>query len=189
MKKEEIINENISSNIAYYRQLNNLTQYELAKKLNYSDKSISKWERGEGVPSIYILNELASFFNISLNDLVNKKHVRPRKNKQAKPLLYSLISWLVALITFIILVILHVDYKSWLLFIIAASISGLIFFIFNLVWRKKLYYNLALAVFLFALATFLHLTFLVKPYIYYVVATAVYIFTAYLLYYLSKRKS
>ena len=63
MKKEHIITKNISTNIVYYRNLYNLTQYELAQKLNYSDKSISKWERGEGVPSIFVLNELAEFIN------------------------------------------------------------------------------------------------------------------------------
>ena len=44
-----------------------LTQAELAEKINYSDKSISKWERGEGVPDIIILKQLADFYGITVS--------------------------------------------------------------------------------------------------------------------------
>lgn len=188
MKKEEIITKNISSNIAYYRQLNNLTQFELATILNYSDKSISKWERGEGLPSIFVLTELATFFGVSIDDFVNKQKVKPKEEKQLKPLLYSLVLWLVSLITFSALLIFRVKYHAWHLLILASSFSGLIFFVFNLVWKKKTYYYLSLLVFIYCLALFFHLTFVVKPYIYYTIATSLYIFISYLLFYLSRKK-
>ena len=183
MEKEKIIIENISSNIVYYRQLHNLTQFELATKLNYSDKTISKWERAEGVPSIFVLNELANFFNISLNDLVNKRKVKPKQIKQKKPLLYSLIVWLFTTLSFFIIHVSHSEYKAWTLFVLALSASGLIFFIFNLVWHKQLFYNIALFVFLFGLATFIHLQILTKSYIFYLSALTTNIFISYLLYY------
>ena len=50
--KKETTTQFIADNIAYYRKKMALTQLELAEKLNYSDKSISKWERAEGVPDI-----------------------------------------------------------------------------------------------------------------------------------------
>lgn len=187
MEKEQLVAKNIGDNILYYRTLNNLTQYELAKQLNYSDKSISKWERSEGIPSVVVLNELAVFFDVSLNDLVNKKQVKPKYTKQQQPLLYSLIVWLVALLTFSLLVIFKVNYPAWHLFLVATSATGLIFFIFNLVWKKRLFYYLSFAVFIYVFAVILHLSFAVKPYIFYISATAIYVFFSYLLYYLSKK--
>ena len=53
------INEKIAQNLAYYRKAAGLTQAELAQKINYSDKSVSKWESGGGVPDVYILMQLA----------------------------------------------------------------------------------------------------------------------------------
>ena len=49
---EEMIKQTIAANISKYRKLIGLTQTELSEKINYSDKSISKWERGEGIPDI-----------------------------------------------------------------------------------------------------------------------------------------
>ena len=52
-------NKKIAKNLAFYRKEAGLTQAELAKRINYSDKSVSKWEQGNGVPDIYILMQLA----------------------------------------------------------------------------------------------------------------------------------
>jgi transcriptional regulator with XRE-family HTH domain len=60
------ITKYLSDNIAYYRKKMSLTQLELANKLNYSDKSISKWKRGDGVPDIFVLKELSFFSGLLL---------------------------------------------------------------------------------------------------------------------------
>ena len=52
MEKEEKIKKTIASNLVYYRKLSNLKQIYVAEKINYSDKAISTWERGEGLPDI-----------------------------------------------------------------------------------------------------------------------------------------
>ena len=49
----------IGKNIYEYRKLANYSQLEFAEKLNYSDKAISKWERGESLPDIIILKQIA----------------------------------------------------------------------------------------------------------------------------------
>ncbi|MDD4000955.1 MAG: helix-turn-helix transcriptional regulator, partial [Bacilli bacterium] len=64
MINEEKLKNTISKNLVRYRKQNNLTQLELAVELNYSDKAISKWERGESMPDIYVLSLLADFYNI-----------------------------------------------------------------------------------------------------------------------------
>ena len=69
MITEEQLKKNFAARLAGYRRLAGLTQLELAEKLNYSDKSISKWERGEGLPDLYVVSQLADLFNITVNDL------------------------------------------------------------------------------------------------------------------------
>ena len=59
-ENEEALRRRIAENITYYRKQNGDTQAELAEKLNYSDKSVSKWERAEGTPDVYILSQIAS---------------------------------------------------------------------------------------------------------------------------------
>ncbi len=52
----------------------NFTQLELAKKLFVSEKTVSRWECGEGYPSMYIIDDLCSVLGISLNDLLGNKN-------------------------------------------------------------------------------------------------------------------
>ena len=60
----------IGSNITLYRKARGMTQSELAQKLNYSDKAVSKWERGESIPDVLTLADIARQFEITLNELV-----------------------------------------------------------------------------------------------------------------------
>lgn len=50
----------------------NMTQAQLANKLNVSDKVISKWETGRSIPNTYILNDLAEALEISLQELLEQ---------------------------------------------------------------------------------------------------------------------
>ena len=107
----------IAKNLIKYRKENGLTQQELAEKLNYSDKSISKWERGEGVPDIYILKQIAELYNITVNDIIGMEVINnepaPIVNKNKNHILITLMSiglvWLVATISFAILKIIFPD--------------------------------------------------------------------------------
>ena len=64
---------NIGERIAYYRRLNAMTQEELAQKVNVSTQAVSKWEQKITSPDIMLLPELASIFNISIDELFGKK--------------------------------------------------------------------------------------------------------------------
>ena len=61
----------IGSNIARLRKNCRMTQAELAERLNYSDKAVSKWERAESMPDILTLMALAEQFGTTVNDLLN----------------------------------------------------------------------------------------------------------------------
>ena len=63
----------IAKNIADLRLANGMTQLELAERINYSDKAVSKWERAESMPDIAVLTEIADLFQVSLDDLVRLK--------------------------------------------------------------------------------------------------------------------
>ena len=68
---DEKIKARIGSNIASFRKAAGLTQAGLAEKLNYSDKAISKWERGESVPDVLTLMQLSSLFGVTVDALVS----------------------------------------------------------------------------------------------------------------------
>ena len=71
---DENVKYRIGSNIAAYRKRDGLTQATLAEKLNYSDKAVSKWERGESIPDVTVLKTIADLFGVSLDYLVESVH-------------------------------------------------------------------------------------------------------------------
>ena len=74
----------IADNLINLRKSNKLTQLELAEKLNYSDKAISKWERGESLPDIIILKQLAEMYGVSV-DYILTEHTEDEKSKYKTP--------------------------------------------------------------------------------------------------------
>ena len=82
MKSEEEIRHTIASNLSFYRKLNNMTQAQVADLLSYSDKAISKWERGEAAPDIYILTAFAEIYHVSVNDLLSEKKLKEEIQRQ-----------------------------------------------------------------------------------------------------------
>ncbi|CCV64417.1 hypothetical protein BN85408400 [Alteracholeplasma palmae J233] len=154
----------IAKNITFYRKQLNLTQFELAEKLNYSDKSISKWERADGIPDVATLVDLSKLFGVTLDQLVFKE---PRKNatkKRSRTLLsyfYASIIFAVATLIFGLFTWFNVEYENWLLFIWAVVGSSLNLLIFNIVWKRKkeiIFYQIIL-LWTSALLLFLHLNF------------------------------
>lgn len=152
----------VADNITFYRKKCGLTQAMLAEKLNYSDKAISKWERGDGMPDLMVLNDMADIFGITLNDFTrnpkNRKYHIIRQNKVVISLFSAAIVWLVATMIFVLLSMVAPAYeRSWMCFIYAMPASALVLFIFSCVWKNKwisfsmytlLIWSLLLAVFL-----------------------------------------
>ena len=61
----------VASNLIKLRQAAGMTQAELGEKLNYSDKTVSKWERGESIPDAYVLTRLAELYGLTVDDLLH----------------------------------------------------------------------------------------------------------------------
>ena len=90
------LKQTIAANLAAYRKQAHLTQQQLADKINYSDKAVSKWERAEGVPDIIVLKTLADLYGITVNDFLADHPDKPKKLRLkdfwAKRWLISLLS-------------------------------------------------------------------------------------------------
>ena len=164
MKSEMELRHQVAKNLVYYRKLNNLTQSSLAKKLNYSDKAISKWERGETLPDVYILSCLAEIFEVSLNDLVSFKPAVPKKENTKSRLLISFCSimlvWFLATVSFIVMIIVDpLIKKSWLAFIYAIPVSAIVAIVFSCIWGKNYHKTITVSIFAWSIPLAICLTF------------------------------
>ena len=142
------VKSNVSKNLAFYRKLNNLTQTELAEKINYSDKSVSKWERGDGLPDICVLVQIANILNITVDDLIYDKEeleVKPvsknsfyETNKIIFTYMLSIgLVWLVATVFFVLckIIVPEFDYSA-LAYLIAIPVTCVVTLIFSCIWRN-----------------------------------------------------
>lgn len=141
----EDIKQIISTNITDLRTAKGLTQIELAEKLNYSDKAISKWERGESLPDVTVLKQLADIFDVTLDYLVQPGHDRRKisqLNRSGKVRNHGFITgmsiilvWLVATLVFIILdLTLKNTLAHFLCFVYAVPVSMIVWLILNSIW-------------------------------------------------------
>lgn len=146
MMNEEQFKTLVAKNLANYRKINNLTQLDLAEKLSYSDKAISKWERGESLPDLYTLQKIAELYGITLNELCTEKQepIKPKKAKKSNHLFVTLLScilvWFIATLTFVVLMIVPdtADKPVWLTFIVAIPVFFIVLTVFAAIWYKNL---------------------------------------------------
>ena len=138
----------IAKNITELRKKHKLTQAEFAEKLNYTDKAISKWERGESVPSIDILKNISDMFGVTvdylLHDLPEQQksdYVLQNQNTSNKIIITMLVVtmvWLIATIIYVYIKI-NIDVSYWTIFLWAVPVSCLVLLSFNNKWGKRVY--------------------------------------------------
>ncbi|MDY0278120.1 MAG: helix-turn-helix transcriptional regulator [Acholeplasma sp.] len=179
------INANIARNIAYYRKKRKLTQAELAEFLNYSDKSVSKWEREDGLPSILVLKEISDFFGITINDLISDKVVKPKNNYKHRLLityLYASIVLLIGGVVYGTLSIVGVDYENWHIIIYSLPVFFLTLMIFTIVWKWVLQIFIYYTLFIWTMALSLFIGFNIENgYWFFIIAIPIYFFFLYLI--------
>lgn len=147
MVNMEEIKKTIAKNLVAYRKQAHLTQAELAEKINYSDKAVSKWERAEGVPDVLVLKELADLYGVTVNDFLIEHVEEPKKIKNkgfwAKRWLITLLS---AGLVFLVATVVTV---AWLLidqnttvpvakytYLAAIPVSLIVVLVFSCIWGK-----------------------------------------------------
>ena len=153
---DEKLKQQIGANIASYRKQAGLTQAGLAEKLNYSDKAVSKWERGESVPDVLTMTQLADQFGITVNDLlidpnqlpeesgavqhameqVVEKALKKKADTSIILKLSSLLVWFVALFFYVVLSSFDIGERwNWIFFIYAIPANALVLLSLRSAWH------------------------------------------------------
>ena len=153
MLNEDEIKKIFGQRLTEARKACGITQLSLAEKLNYSDKAVSKWERGESVPDVCTLLRLAEYFGVSVDYLLGKDEQPVEKNetgcceKNTKkletvlhtfiPLLSVICAFFVASLAFFVLKNLNV-WNGWepLAFLYGAAASAVVLVVFSHMWWK-----------------------------------------------------
>lgn len=137
----KIIAENISS----LRTSASMTQAGLAEILNYTDKAVSKWERGEAIPDVTVLKEIADYFGVTVDYLLRADHTGEENPSAARSraasvnrFIITMISlasiWIFAAIGFVILMLSNTVAPPWLAFVYAVPVCGIVLLVLNSIW-------------------------------------------------------
>lgn len=186
---EFTLRKTIADNLIYYRRRQGLTQAALAQTLNYSDKSVSKWERAEGMPDVTVLMTIAELYGITLNDLVkvrseeaadvpdssemegegaagksNEPLRRPLRTRILVPVLSIGLAWLAAVIVFFLIMVICPTFEYYgLIFLYAVPASFIIATVFAALWWTHMTCFVTVSGIIWSVAVCLALTFKV-PY-------------------------
>ena len=176
----------IGANIARLRKQSRMTQAELAERLNYSDKAVSKWERAESMPDVLTLMLLAEQFGTDVNELLSDPNApasaaeaphtnaKPKKetpltsatemlrsvNKSTIQKLSSILVWVVAMFIWLVLDSFHIPY-SWLVFVAAVMANAIVLLSLRSVWKLYGINRILISIIMWTALLFLYLLLLV----------------------------
>ncbi len=135
----------VAQNIFYLRTQNQMTQLELAQKLNYSDKAISKWERGDSVPDAFVLKKMAELFEVTVDYILTEHNEQERKVdtkpvQKAKAMLANVIMISIATVALLVFIILAITTKvyHWQIFIYAIPAIIIVGIVFSFILKNKI---------------------------------------------------
>lgn len=160
------IQETLINNLIALRKSRGLTQIELGEKINYSDKTISKWEKGDSCPNIEAVYKIAKFYGITVDDLLSEDFEQDRgasvqRQRNYSKVIISLLAvmavWVIATILFVALSLLKFD-MPWLIFVFAAPASSVVALVFNSMWGNTRYNYLIISILLWTLLTSIFLS-------------------------------
>ena len=151
---DEQLKKQLGANIVAYRKRSGLTLAKLAVQLNYSDIAISKWERGESMPDVPTLVQLAELFETSVDALLAdpnalpenvgvieqvmdkavQKTLKRKANKRVILGLCSLLVWFVSTLTFVVLFSLQIP-NAWMAFFYAIPVDAIVQLSLRSAWK------------------------------------------------------
>lgn len=157
----------LASNIIELRTKAGMTQLELAAKLNYSDKSVSKWERAESVPDVFVLKNIADIFGVTVDYLISTHDPNEKKSRLSKPATISkaiitwisvLGIWILALMIFIICWI--AGSLRWMIFIYAVPVTLITLLVFHSLWEHGRFNFLIVSALIISIILLIYLAFI-----------------------------
>jgi len=158
---QEALRPIIAANISDLRKSQGMTQQDLAARLNYTDKAISKWERGESVPDIVVLKQIADMFGVTVDYLLCETHEAlqlPEEKPDEQAMVAAetakrqqsvrtrgfvtgmsvLLVWMTATVLFIIFDTAEIDARShWIVFACAVPASFIVWLVMNSIWFNR----------------------------------------------------
>ena len=179
---DEKLKLQIGANIAVFRKRAGLTQAGLAEKLNYSDKAVSKWERGESMPDVVTLVQLAEQFEVSVNELlvdpndlpgepvgiqkamaqVSEKALHRKANKNIILGLSTTLVWFVTLLIFVVMSSFEIlERPSYLVFIYAIPANAIVLLSLRSAWHDFRWNRALISVIVWGSLLSIHLSLLV----------------------------
>lgn len=166
----ENIKEIIADNLVALRKHKHLTQAELAEKLNFSDKAISRWEKGEVVPDVETLNKISEVYEIKFEKLFDKNlpeelnapQVEKKSWKRNKFIITFLAEMLVCFLAVVgyVTVKIATDKSLWQIFIWMLVVMAIVSLVFGWVWKKKIVKFASMSVLLWTLILAIYLQFI-----------------------------
>lgn len=134
----------VAENITRLRTSLGMTQAQLGEALNYSDKSVSKWERGDSIPDVFVLKQIADMAGVTVDYLLDRHDPEEVVEPEGKERRYSrrFISltvlagiWAVAVLVFVVLWLTGII--SWIVFICAIPVSLITMLVLNSIWGNR----------------------------------------------------
>lgn len=166
------IKQTVSKNITELRRSTGMTQLELAEKLNYSDKAVSKWERGESLPDVAVLKQIADLFSVTMDYLVSSDHKelikertiyagRELRNRRIIAAISILLVWLVVTTVFVIVdIVMGTSARNWIIFLYGIPASMVVGLVFNSLWFNTRWNFFIVSLLMWSLLVCLHISLL-----------------------------
>jgi transcriptional regulator with XRE-family HTH domain len=170
----------IAANLTDLRKKASMTQQELAERLNYTDKAISKWERGESLPDVLVLKQIADIFGVTVDYLLaiehevslpvkekssaeDAKHRQSIRTRGFVTGMSILLVWMAAVVMFIIFDSVSLNPLSfWFVFVCAVCASLILWLVMNSIWfnRRRNYLIISLLMWSFLILIYTTVWFL-----------------------------
>lgn len=142
------LNRIVANNLIKFRVISGLTQKQLSQKIHYSDKTISKWERGDALPDLAVLVKLSEIYSVNINSFLNEntedQNIElPNNYYKKKHLLISALSaglvWFFATIAFVVMFMTKsTENFAWLTYVCAVPVSAIVLLIFSEIWGNNI---------------------------------------------------
>ena len=173
--------QTVAHNISALRRAHGMTQLQLAERLNYSDKAISKWERGDSLPDIVMLKTIADLFGVTVDYLITEEHTDGDASVSHTPSadeiafeglrhrrrtlitgMSILLVWLIATVLFVILFsTLDGRIGSALTLVYAVPVSMIVWLVMNSIWHNRHRNFLIISLLMWSLLAAVYLSILV----------------------------
>ena len=158
----------VAANLTALRTAKGMTQLELGEMISYSDKAISKWERGESIPDAFVLLKLSRIFGCTVDYLLTEhgeeeKPMITAQKSRTNHLTLSLVTiigiWMLALLVFVVLMLAKIVYP--MIFMYAVIVSLIVLLVFSALWGKRLYHLIIISALVWSVLFAVYLNFLI----------------------------